>query len=1047
MVEKFGDGTAPEAAISGGNGFSSKYTSFFPSFQIVSPKKSRAMPPWSHFPLDKCPRKAYSKEKYASTGFAHPFPSQRKKRGIMATYTSKGANGDVVLFNPVPEAEYMYGCVPTAVGMLLGYYDLYGYRGTALSNVIDGPVALKSRGTDGNKYNMNEFDTALGRAIATKEYVYRFYSHDDIGTLTANNPVSNYNPTTPQDELPYSFAADGVSMNTSVWNCLADYLGTGQYWRGNGNLSTTNSYCTLEDLLGYTFVVSIDDGTTHKTIDYQNTAMLYGLDLYVKSKGYSLDYEITGAYVVDVAGGSFTFEDYMAEIDAGRPVIVSIEGHAMVGYGYNAESREIIFDDCYNHDKKMVWDSTYHYSNADRKLQSITVIGFNVNGDMDLAVVPISGSTQSLVLSDRQNATKSADHAMPGATVYASFAIKNTGSKESRDFAAGIYVDGELVSSSFVYSISSNSSRRIANTALTGLSVGMHNVRVKADYKNEIQELSGKNNVAEMNFLVLKSGTNIVYNTKTVNGGKTSRDDYVSGGARINVSSAVAFDTILHGTVTSSGADGSVRYYGASAYVGNDGCLSGAKVYEYGQVYVQFGGLALDTLLDENGRLTVSSGGSASGVEVHSKAKLQVQSGGKLTGGIDFASGASASMDAGAILDFDISKLAPGAGARVNNLSAVKGAPVYTLTVSGTQKNGKYTLAKGASGFFDTVKFKNVSDIYAYGTLTLGQTANIGGVDYTLELANDVLSVTVGSAVQTTAARGDRDGNGVSDVMFVWTGNNCAHGYWMNGSSEWWSANSTGVSADWDNLGSYDMSGDGKADAVLFGNVVVNGAKGAYIGYYQDGDDASGWVNIGYLDNSSNVAWKNCVGNLTGGTANSIVWFAPELCALGAWTDGTQNWVSMSSTFNKDWTLVGCGDFNGDGKDSVLMSYGGGQIFYSANLDGSTAKMGALNWSGWDVRAIGDFAGDGKDDVVLFHKDTGSMVMLKNGSADDYASIGQLDPKDWFVAGCGDYNCDGADDLLVRQYSTGMLGYYSNGDQGKWVELGRGVDMNWTVIA
>ena len=964
----------------------------------------------------------------------------------MATYTSKGANGDVVLFNPVPEAEYMYGCVPTAVGMLLGYYDLYGYRGTALTNVIDGTVALKSRGTDGNIYNMNAFDTVLGRAIATEEYVYRFYSHDDINTLTATSPAYNYTPTTPQEELPYSFAADGVSMNMSVWNCLADYLGTGQYWRGNGNLSTTNSYCTLEDLLGYTFVVSIDDGTTHKTIDYQNTAMLYGLDLYVKDKGYSLDYEITGAYVVDVAGGSFTFEDYMAEIDAGRPVIVSIEGHAMVGYGYNAESREIIFDDCYNHDRKMTWNGTYHYSNANRTLQSITVIGFNVNGDMDLAVVPITGSTQSLVLSDKQNATKSADHAMEGATVYASFAIRNKGSKDSKDFAAGIYVDGELVSSSFVYSISSNSSRRIANAALSGLSVGMHNVRVKADYKNEIQELSGKNNEAEMNFLVLKSGTNIVSYSKTVNGGKTSRDDYVSGGARINVSSGVAFDTVLHGAVTNIAADGTVTFYGASAYVGNDGCLSGAKVYEYGQVYVQFGGMAFDTLLDENGRLTVSSGGSASGVEVRAKARLQVQSGGKLTGAVDFAHGASATMNDGAILDFDISRLAPGAGARVNDLSCVNGAPVYTLTVSGTQRNGTYMLAQGASDFFDTVQVKNVSDVDASGELTLGQTANIGGVDYTLNLNGDVLSVTVESAVQSTA-RGDRDGNGVSDVMFVWTGNNYAHGYWMNGSSEWWSANAPSVSAEWDNLGSYDMSGDGKADAVMFGNVVVNGAKGAYIGYYQDGDDADGWVRIGYLDNSSDVAWRNCVGNLTGGTANSIVWFAPEYCALGAWTDGTENWVNMSASFGNEWTLVGCGDFDGDGRDSVLMSFGGGQIFYSADLNGATAKMGSLNWSGWDVRAIGDFAGDGRDDVMLFHKDTGSMVILENGSADDFASIGQLDPNDWFVAGCGDYDGDGADDLLVRQYSTGMLGYYSNGDQSKWGELGRGVDMNWTVIA
>ena len=29
----------------------------------------------------------------------------------------------------VPEAEYMYGCLATAVGMMLGYYDRYGYMG------------------------------------------------------------------------------------------------------------------------------------------------------------------------------------------------------------------------------------------------------------------------------------------------------------------------------------------------------------------------------------------------------------------------------------------------------------------------------------------------------------------------------------------------------------------------------------------------------------------------------------------------------------------------------------------------------------------------------------------------------------------------------------------------------------------------------------------------------------------------------------------------------------------------------------------------------
>ena len=90
----------------------------------------------------------------------------------MPTYTSTGPNGDVLLYYTMPEAEYMYGCTPTAAAMILGYYDLYGYHGTSLSNMIEGTVALKSRGTDGNSHDMDAFDTVLGKATATESYVY-----------------------------------------------------------------------------------------------------------------------------------------------------------------------------------------------------------------------------------------------------------------------------------------------------------------------------------------------------------------------------------------------------------------------------------------------------------------------------------------------------------------------------------------------------------------------------------------------------------------------------------------------------------------------------------------------------------------------------------------------------------------------------------------------------------------------------------------------------------------------------------------------------------
>ena len=210
------------------------------------------------------------------------------------------------------------------------------------------------------------------------------------------------------------------------------------------------------------------------------------------------------------------------------------------------------------------------------------------------------------------------------------------------------------------------------------------------------------------------------------------------------------------------------------------------------------------------------------------------------------------------------------------------------------------------------------------------------------------------------------------------------------------------------------MTGDGKADSVLVGNVTSEaGIHGAYIGYYADANDlpdGSTWVNIGYLNNVDNIDWKNKVGNLTGNSGkNSIVWYTYELGALGVWTDGTESWVQVGSGFDATWTLIGCGDFNGDGKDQVVMSHNAVD-YYAIGIDGTWTNLGASD-SGWEVCAIGDFKGDGKDDIVAFHKETGIVAIWGDGLASNWSQLGQLDAKDWFIVGCGDYNSDGNDDL------------------------------------
>ena len=158
------------------------------------------------------------------------------------------------------------------------------------------------------------------------------------------------------------------------------------------------------------------------------------------------------------------------------------------------------------------------------------------------------------------------------------------------------------------------------------------------------------------------------------------------------------------------------------------------------------------TTVESGGDLHIYSGGSARDVTIHENGVFAVESGGRMTGRITMSDCAIVTVDDDAILNFDLSRAEAGT-VLVNDLSIIQGTPLYTLTVDEDLTPGSfvYALAGGAAGFTGTISVMNEAG-NELGTLSAGETLRIGYDDYTLNLADGTLSVTVESPDLTPQA-------------------------------------------------------------------------------------------------------------------------------------------------------------------------------------------------------------------------------------------------------------------------------------------------------
>jgi V8-like Glu-specific endopeptidase len=139
--------------------------------------------------------------------------------------------------------------------------------------------------------------------------------------------------------------------------------------------------------------------------------------------------------------------------------------------------------------------------------------------------------------------------------------------------------------------------------------------------------------------------------------------------------------------------------------------------------------------------------------------------------------------------------------------------------------------------------------------------------------------------------------------------------------------------------------------------------------------------------------------------------------------DGTS--VIASAKVNPNpgpsWTLVGTGDFNGDGQSDLLWQNTSGQAAIW-EMDGTSvitsAKVGPNPGPSWKVVGTGDFNGDGNSDLLWQNTDGQAAIWEMDGTnVIDSEKVGPNPGPSWKLVGTGDFNGDGKSDLLWQNTS------------------------------
>jgi uncharacterized protein (TIGR02145 family) len=240
----------------------------------------------------------------------------------------------------VPAFDWSFGCSVTSAAMIASYYDRTGY-----DNIYTGP-------TNGGVMPMNNsYWPAVVINGETRKQCPLSATHQGLDGRPDKGHVDDYWYMYGSEQDPYY----GNWTQHEYGDCTADYMGTNQYHNFGVTDGATRFYSYLDGspLYDYTGCEPYERDGCH------------GFKLFMESRGY--DVQPNGNYSQRIYGYEgntlgFTYDQFKDEIDAGRPVIIQVTGHSMVGYGYDESggNQLVYIHDTWDYnDHTMEWGGTY----------------------------------------------------------------------------------------------------------------------------------------------------------------------------------------------------------------------------------------------------------------------------------------------------------------------------------------------------------------------------------------------------------------------------------------------------------------------------------------------------------------------------------------------------------------------------------------------------------------------------------------------------------------------------------------------------------------